>query len=223
MTRWGTIVTSLIVGLGLAGLLPGPLGAQTRLVVPIVIQGMRSASPPAAAPSIQITTRTLSPQPGVTRTEVTVRDTTGFHGFSGMRSSLRPGETRVTVQDATGVHGFSGVRRNPAQPGEARVTVQDTTGLSGFSSGRSRGLPPGTTTTHVTLQDTTGLSGFASGRPPALLGAATTSGPLPAPGDGSTVVVPFPMPLRPPMGGTPQSLTITAEGPIDAPIVILSP
>jgi hypothetical protein len=47
---------------------------------------------------------------------------------------------------------------------------------------------------------------------------------LPAAGDaGSTVVVPFPVTLRPVTAGSLQSLTIRTEGPIDAPIVILAP
>jgi hypothetical protein len=75
----------------------------------------------------------------------------------------------------------------------------------------------------VTIQDTTGISGFASARPRTVPGATTPSQ-LPATGDdGSVLVVPFPVTLRPAIGGRPQSLTITTEGPIDAPIVILAP
>jgi hypothetical protein len=218
MTRRTTIATSLILGLGLAGLSEGQAGAQTRVIVPIVIQAPRTAAPPA----VQITTRTVSPQPGVTRTDVTVQNTTGVQGFSSAgRSRLQAGETRVTVQDATGVLGFSNTRRSTLQPGESRVTVRDTTGVSGFASNRSSMPPPGGTVTHLTLQDKTGTSGFASARLRALPPTTPAPGPLPAPGDGgSSLVVPFPVTLGPAVGGS-QSLTITTEGPIDAPIVIL--
>jgi hypothetical protein len=199
MTERATLVTRLIAFLALAGLPAGPVLAQTRVVVPIVIQAPRVASPQAAPTSVQITTRTVSPRTGGTRTE-------------------------VTVQDTTGVHGFSRVSRSAPPSGETRVTVQDTTGVRGFSSRRPSVLSPGATTTHVTVQDTTGVQGFSSVRSGPLPGATMTPGQLPAAGDaGSTVVVPFPVTLRPVTAGSLQSLTITTEGPIDAPIVILAP
>jgi hypothetical protein len=49
---------------------------------------------------------------------------------------------------------------------------------------------------------------------------AGPSGP-PTVADGSDVIVPFPVTLRRGSGGQPQSLTITTDGPIDTPIVIL--
>ena len=50
----------------------------------------------------------------------------------------------------------------------------------------------------------------------------TAPAPLPTVGDaGPAVVVPFPVTLRPVTGSSPQSLTVTTDGPIDAPIVIL--
>jgi hypothetical protein len=198
MTERATLVTRLIAFLGLAGLPAGPVLAQTRVVVPIVIQAPRVASPQAAPTSVQITTRTVSPRMGGTRTE-------------------------VTVQDTTGVRGFSRVSRSAPPSGETRVTVQDTTGVRGFSSRRPSVLSPGAATTQVTVQDTTGVQGFSSIRSSPLPGATMTPGQLPAPGDaGSTVVVPFPLTLRPVTAGSLQSLTITTEGPIDAPIVILA-
>jgi hypothetical protein len=51
-------------------------------------------------------------------------------------------------------------------------------------------------------------------------GSASVLGP-PIAHDGSDVIVPFPLTLRRPPGGQPQSLTITTDGPIDTPIVIL--
>jgi hypothetical protein len=225
MTERATLVTSLIAFLGLAGLPAGPVLAQTRVVVPIVIQAPRVASPQAAPTSVQITTRTVSPRTGGTRTEVTVQDTTGVRGFSRVSPSAPPsGETRVTVQDTTGVHGFSRVSRSAPPSGETRVTVQDTTGVRGFSSRRPGVLSPDATTTQVTVQDTTGVQGFSSVRSSPLPGATMTPGQLHAAGDaGSTVVVPFPVTLRPVTAGSLQSLTIRTEGPIDAPIVILAP
>jgi hypothetical protein len=79
--------------------------------------------------------------------------------------------------------------------------------------------------TQVTVKDTTGIHGFSSIQ---ALARHQTAGPYPGSqgpptvDDGVTVVVPFPVTLRPAFGGAPRSLTITSDAPIDAPIVILA-
>jgi hypothetical protein len=197
-------VTSVVVGLGLGlggGLPAAPVSAQTGVMVPIVIRQPGAAVSAPARTSVQVTTRTVSPQPGVTQTHVTIRDTTGVAGYA----SGRPQST---------------------EPGVTRVTIQDTTGVAGYASGRPLSTEPGVTRTHVTIQDTTGINGFSSrtlgwnragipqpvGGPPGPLRPPTVD-------DGPTVIVPFPVTLRP----GPQSLTITTNAPIDTPIVILGP
>ena len=84
----------------------------------------------------------------------------------------------------------------------------------------------------MTIQNTTGINGFsrlpgapAPERPPRAPTVATVGGSQEAPivADGPAVVVPFPVTLQPALGGRPQSLVITTEGPIDTPIVILGP
>ena len=169
--RRAMIVASAIAGLGLAGIPTGPATAQSRVIVPIVIQ----APPPASArstgtPSVQVTTRTASPQPGVTTTRVTVRDTTGagrtvdLPPATGVMTTVPAGTSSVliTVDRRLGPDGTG-------TPGRARVTVEDVS-----RSNRTLGGP-----VPVSIERTAGL-----GR---------------------------------------QTLIITSEAPIDAPIVILAP
>ena len=105
--RRGMVVTSVVMSLGLGGVLVIPASGQTRVVVPIIVrQPSRGVAAPART-SVQVTTRTSSPQPGVTQTQVTVRDTTGIRGYAGsVPTGLPPGATQVTVRDTTGIRGF---------------------------------------------------------------------------------------------------------------------
>src|SRR6185295_16501171 len=71
-------IAGLLTGLWLVSVAAGPALAQSRVIVPIVIQAPpRVTAPSAGTPSIHVTTRMASPQPGVTSTQVTVQDTTG--------------------------------------------------------------------------------------------------------------------------------------------------
>lgn len=165
------VVASLLAGLGLTGALAEPAAAQSRVIVPIVIQSPRPApSPVARTPSIHVTTRTTSPQPGVTTTRVTVRDTTGAGRTIGLpparqtMSAVRSGtpSVLVTVDQRRGPDGTGA-------PGQTRVTVEDVS-----HSNRAVGGPA-----PVSVQ-----AGAGVGQ---------------------------------------QTLIVTSEAPIDAPIVILTP
>jgi hypothetical protein len=223
------MVTSVVAGLGLAGLPSAPASAQGRVVVPIIIRQPGSGAPAAAAPttSVEVTTRTVSPRPGVTRTDVRIQDTTGVAGYaSGRGRAPEPGVSRVTIQDATGVAGYASGRPLSPQPGVTRVTIQDTTGVAGYASGRPQTTEPGVTRTHVTIQDTTGVNGFSSARlgwiragEPQPVGVPSVPPGSPTVDNGSGVIVPVILQRGP--GGRLQSLTITTDGPIDTPIVIL--
>jgi hypothetical protein len=225
--RRAALVTSVIAGLGLAGLPSAPASAQGRVVVPIIIRQPGFAASPSAPTSVQVTTRTVSPQPGVTRTDVRIQDTTGVAGYASGRAGTRePGVSRVTIQDTTGVAGYATGRSSSSQPGVTRVTIQDTTGVAGYASGRPPATDPGLTRTHVTIQDTTGTNGFSSARlgwtragVPQPVGVTPGPSTPPTVDDGSRVIVP--VMLRRGPGGQPQSLTITTDAPIDTPIVIL--
>jgi len=168
--RRGMVVAGVLAALGLAGTPAGPAAAQSRVIVPIVIQTQRATPVQAArTPSIQVTTRTASPQPGVTTTRVTVRDTTG----AGRSVDLSPAsQTMATVPAGTpSVLVTVDRRRGPdgtGAPGWTRVTVEDVS-----HSNRALGPAP------VSIQRAAGLGH--------------------------------------------QTLIITSEAPIDAPIVILAP
>jgi hypothetical protein len=82
------------------------------------------------------------------------------------------------------------------------------------------------TRTHVTIQDTTGVNGFSSARlgwiragEPQPVGVPSVPPGSPTVDDGSGVIVP--VLVRQGSGGQLRSLTITTDGPIDTPIVIL--
>jgi hypothetical protein len=111
------------------------------------------------------------------------------------------------------------------QPGvtTTRITVQDTTGrLLGVSPPRTAAPQPGVTTTRITVQDTTGrLLGVSP--PPRMTVGADPGGQRQATvGDGPTLVVPVLVTLPAASGGGHQTVTITTDGPIDVPIVILT-
>ena len=81
---------SILTSLALAGVAPAPAAAQSRVVVPIIIQAPRpAATAPSRTQSIHVTTRTASPQPGVTTSRVTVRDTTGAGRTVGMSAGAK--------------------------------------------------------------------------------------------------------------------------------------
>jgi hypothetical protein len=165
------VVAGVLAGLGLAGPLAGLAAAQTRVIVPIVIQTQRVASPQSGrTPSIHVTTRTASPQPGVTTTRITVRDSTGAGRSVGgspvsrMMATVPAGtpSVLVTVDRRQGPDGAGA-------PGRTRVIVEDVS-----HSNRALGGPA-----PVSIQR---AAGFGQ-----------------------------------------QTLIITSEAPIDAPIVILAP
>jgi hypothetical protein len=165
------VVASVLAGLGLTGTPVGPAAAQSRVIVPIVIQTPRAASPQSTrTPSIHVTTRTASPQPGVTTTRVTVRDSTG----AGRSVGLSPvGRTMATV---------------PAGTPSVLITVDRRLGPDGTGApGRTR----------VTVEDVSHSNRVLGG--------------------------PAPVSIQRAAGLGHQTLIITSEAPIDAPIVILAP
>jgi hypothetical protein len=121
-----TATAGLLAGLGLAGMPAGPAPAQSRVVVPIVIQAPRSPSPSARPPSIRVTTRTTTPAPGVTATRVTVGETAGAGRRVGPTPAPRTLATvpvgtpsvLVTIDRRRGPDGSGGL-------GQTRVTVED--------------------------------------------------------------------------------------------------
>jgi hypothetical protein len=165
-----TVVASVLAGLGLAGVPAQPVAAQSRVVVPVVIQRPRPAPPRAAGtPSLHVTTRTASPQPGVTTTRVTVQDTSGAGRTLGL---VPPVRTLATVPVGT-ASVLIRVDRQPAPIGagsgdRTRVTVEDVS-----AAGRTLGNP-----VPVAIQATAGRGH--------------------------------------------HTVTVTNDGPIDVPIVILA-
>jgi hypothetical protein len=125
-----------LAGLGLAGVAGEPVAAQSRVVVPIIIQ--RSAPQRSAGtPSLHVTTRTASPRPGVTTTRVTVRDTPG----AGRDVSLSPTARPLATVPAGTPSVLIRVDRQPAPIGagegeRTRVSVEDVS-----SAGRTLGGP----------------------------------------------------------------------------------
>jgi hypothetical protein len=162
---------SILTSLALAGVAPAPAAAQSRVVVPIIIQAPRpAATAPSRTQSIHVTTRTASPQPGVTTSRVTVRDTTGAGRTVGMSEgaktlgSVSPGTPSVLVTvDRRLQPDGSGA------PGRTKIIVEDVS-----QSNRTLGGPA----------PVSALRTASSGQ---------------------------------------QTLIITSEAPIDAPIVILAP
>ena len=169
--RRGMVVASMLAGLGL-GAPAGPVAAQSRVVVPIVIQAPRAATPPSSGTSsVQVTTRTTSSRPGVTTTRVTVRDSTGAGRTVG------PSPAGRTLATVSGRHALGpGHGGPPARAGRKRRPGPDAGDRRGRLAREPRARRPRT------------RGGLPDGRP-----------------CGS------------------QTLIITSEAPIDAPIVILAP
>ena len=162
---------SILMSLALAGVAPAPAAAQSRVVVPIIIQAPRpAAAAPSRTQSINVTTRTASPQPGVTTSRVTVRDTTGAGRTVGMSEGAK---TLGSVS-----------------PGTPSVLVTVDRRLQPDGSGAAG-------RTKIIVEDVS-----QSNR--------TLGGPAPVSA------------LRTASSGQ-QTLIITSEAPIDAPIVILAP
>lgn len=138
----GTIVVASVLGvLGLSGIPAAPAVAQSRVIVPIVIQAPRVAAPPATGtPTVHVTTRTTMPQPGVTSTNVTVTNTTGAGRAVGFPPAVQTMRTvpigtpsvQVTVDRRLGPPGPAG----SGVPGQTQITVQDVS-----QSGRAVGGP----------------------------------------------------------------------------------
>jgi hypothetical protein len=137
--RWTRVVTSVLGVLGLGAIPSGPATAQSRVIVPIVIQAPRAGAPSATGtPTVRVTTRTTSPQPGVTATRVTVTNTTGAGRAVGVAPTT---QTRTTVPVGTPSVLVTVDRRagpdGSGTPGQTRVTVRDVS-----QSGRTLGGPP---------------------------------------------------------------------------------
>ena len=143
--RWTMVVASGLGVLGLVGILAGPALAQSRVIVPIVIQVPRTTSPSAGTPSVHVTTQTMSPQPGVTATRITVQDTTGAVRAVGLRppiqtmSTVRSGtpSVLVTIDRRLGPKGTG-------TPGETQIIVNDVSQSVGTLGG-----PPAVSTSRT--------------------------------------------------------------------------
>jgi hypothetical protein len=211
-------VAAVLAALGLVGSPAEPVAAQTRVVVPIVIPAPRPAAPRASAPtSVHVTTRTRSPQPGVTSTRVTVQDTSG----AGRNLGASPtAPTLTTVPAATSSLQVTTRTASP-QPGvtATRIMVRDPS-----RAGRDLGVSPtarmlttvplGTPSTLVTVESPVGPDGTpAAGRTRVIVDDVTAAGRV----LGSS---PPASSLRTAGPGR-QTWTITSDEPIDTPIVIL--
>ena len=124
--KWTMVVASGLGALGLVGTPTGPAVAQSRVIVPIVIQAPRPATPSVGRSSVHVTTQTTSPQPGVTATRITVRNTTGAAQSVRQAPAIQTGTVvrsgtpsiLVTVDRRLGPNGTG-------TPGETRVIVRD--------------------------------------------------------------------------------------------------
>jgi hypothetical protein len=165
------VAAGILTSVALAGPAIVPAAAQSRVVVPIVIQAPRpGALSPSRTQTTHVTTRTASPQLGVTTTRVTVSDTTGAGRTVGMSTAAT---TLGTVSTGT-----------------PSVLVTVDRRLAPDGSGAS-----GRTT--IIVEDVSQSNRTVGG--PAPVSAVRTA----SPGQ--------------------QTLIITSEAPIDAPIVILAP
>jgi hypothetical protein len=165
------VVVSMLGALGLGAIPAGWAAAQSRVIVPIVIQAPRANSPAPTGPTtLRTTTRTTSPQPGVTATRVTVTNTTGSGQVIGGPPAM---QTLSTV-------------------------------------------PPGTPSVLVTVDRRLGPDGSgASGQTRVIVRDVSQSG--------RTLGGPAPVSTLSAAGRGQETLIITSEAPIDAPIVILAP
>ena len=230
---------SVLAIFGLVGVAEGPAFAQSRVVVPIVIQAPRT-TPRSTAPSVSVTTQTTTLHPGVTTTRVTVQDTTGrAFGVAPTPRVSQPGvtTTHVRVEDTTGrAFGVAPVRR---------VAVPPASTWSGSAPGSTWSAShPNATATRVTVEDTTGrlLGMVPVSRPVSVMPVTAGSvrfdrGPAWNPTGQTTLssvsvedlsgasgrpglLTPFALQ---PGSGERRTVTITSDAPIDAPIVILGP
>src|SRR5262245_42461327 len=177
-------IAGLLTSLGLAGAAPGPALAQSRVIMPIVIQvPPRATTPLVGTPSTHVTTRTTTPQPGVTTTRITVQDTTG----AGRTVGVSPGAGGI-VGMSPGTGALTTVR-----PGTPSVLVTVDQRVAPNTPGATGAVNQ----TRVTVSDVS-----QSGR---VLGGSPAVSPLRGAGRGQ------------------QTLVITSDAPIDAPIVILAP
>jgi hypothetical protein len=189
------------------------------VVVPIVVRAPRPAPARAATPSsVHVTTRTTSPQPGVTTTHITVRDTSGAN-----RSLSVPPSARTLATAPAGTTSLRVTTRTESpQPGvtTTRITVRDTSGanrsLSVVPPARTLvTVPAGTPSLLVTVDEAPGPRG--SGVPDRT--RVTTEEVSRA---GRVAGGTFPVSSLHAAGSGQQTVTITSEAPIDTPIVILS-
>ena len=225
--KWTMVAASGLGALGLGGLLAGPVAAQSRLIVPIVIQVPRAAAPGAPLPSVTITTRTGSAPSGRSTTQITVQDATGAASISPVAGSAPSGRstTQITVQDATGAASIFPVAGSaPSGRSTTQMAVQGTTGAVRDTGAASRGL----SAIGRTQASAPGLGGLLGPRGTPRTGASR-------PGSGTTEIrvedttgavhdvrSPFTS-FRDQTGiSGQQTLVITSEAPIDAPIVILA-
>jgi hypothetical protein len=165
------VAAGILTSVALAGPAIVPAAAQSRVVVPIVIQAPRpGVLSPSRTQTIHVTTRTASPQPGVTTTRVTVKDTTGAGRTVGMSPAAKT--------------------LGAVSPGTPSVLVTVDRRLAPDGSGTSG-------RTKIIVEDVSQSNRTLGG--PAPVSALKTA----SPGQ--------------------QTLIITSEAPIDAPIVILGP
>jgi molybdopterin converting factor small subunit len=217
--RRSAVVASVLVSLGLAGPAVERASAQTRVVVPIVIQAPRATPSRASAPSsVHVTTRTGSSQPGVSTTHISVRDTSGASRSLSAQPSVRTLAT--TPSGATSLQVTT--RTESRGPGvtATRVTVHDTTG-----AGRTLGVPTpagslataphGASSILVTVDRSLGPAGTGV---PGLTRVTTGD----VSGAGRVTVGALPVSSLRTAGPGQQTVTITSEAPIETPIVILS-
>jgi hypothetical protein len=140
------LMSGMLVGLALAGVPAAPAWAQSRVVVPIVIQAPRPTVPTATGTSsVAVRTQTLSPRPGVTTTLVTVTNTTGR---------------------ALGV--VPPVGASTRAPGPA-PGIGPTPRLGPNLGSAAMALPPGVVRSRVTLEDTAVGTPGVVGRAPTTL------------------------------------------------------
>ena len=214
---------TMVVVLGLAGVgvCAGPVPpvlAQARVVVPIVVPLPRSAPLPAGGPtSVLVTTQTLSSPTGLTTTRVTVRETSGASRNLTVSTAARsmttvsPGASSLRVTTVSS--------SSPAGLTTTRVTVRETSGASQnltLSTGAGPMVTVPARTSSVPLPRDRGPDGTgALGRTLVTVEDVSQAGRTP----GSSAVVS----IQRSAGRGQETLTITSEAPIDAPIVILVP
>ncbi|HZS32525.1 MAG TPA: hypothetical protein VFC42_04035 [Methylomirabilota bacterium] len=172
-----------LLGGALALALATPLAAQTRIIVPIIVSRPGAAAVRAVptgqavtrGPSVAVTTRSVSPSPGVTETEVTVHETTGAVRATNVPPSVVTGATQPVGARSVLIR----VDRQPtpasagdAGPTTTRVTVRDGTGALravGPAPVQSQAAASGATST-VTITGDTGAGDAGLETPIVILG-----------------------------------------------------